>query len=696
MQTPGAEAQNPFDAISELPYRLPPFERIENAHYGPAFERGMSEQLAEVEAIATDPEPPTFENTLVALERSGQLLQRVAAVFFNQASSDADDEIQAIQAEISPKLAAHSDAIHLDGRLFARIEALLPSAGDLDPESRRLLERYHLDFVRAGAGLTDEQQARLREINEELSALQTAFQNKLLNDTNATAVLVDDAAELDGLAADAVTAAAETARERGLDGQYVITLGLPSGQPVLTALTNRALRERIHRASISRGAHGDENDTLPTAVRIATLRAERAALFGHPDHATYVFEDSTAKTPAAVHDMLGKLTPAAVANAHAEAAKLQAAIGDEFELRAWDWAHYSDQVRHRTYDIDAAQLRPYFELDRVLRDGVFYAAGKLYGLSFTERTDLVGYHPDARVFEVFDEDGSGLGLFVGDFFTRDSKRGGAWMNSFVEQSELLGTKPVVVNNLNIVKPPAGEPALLTFDEVNTMFHEFGHALHGLFSDVTYPTFSGTSVPRDFVEFPSQVNEMWAVWPEVLANYAVHHETGEPLPPGADPAAARLAALGRGLRDDGVPGGDAARPRVARDRAGHGRRGPAGVRGGRTRAGRRRAGVGAAALPDVVLRARLLRRLQRGLLLLHLERGPRRRHASSGSRTTAACCAPTATTSAASCCRAAAASTRCWRSATSAAATRRSSRCWSAAASASSNSPSRPPRNDHVH
>ncbi|SDU63023.1 M3 family metallopeptidase [Jiangella alkaliphila] len=529
MQTPGAEAQNPFDAISELPYRLPPFERIENAHYGPAFERGMSEQLAEVEAIATDPEPPTFENTLVALERSGQLLQRVAAVFFNQASSDADDEIQAIQAEISPKLAAHSDAIHLDGRLFARIEALLPSAGDLDPESRRLVERYHLDFVRAGAGLTDGQQARLREINEELSALQTAFQNKLLNDTNATAVLVDDAAELDGLAADAVTAAAETARERGLDGQYVITLGLPSGQPVLTSLTNRALRERIHRASISRGAHGDENDTLPTAARIATLRAERAALFGHPDHATYVLEDSTAKTPAAVHDMLGKLTPAAVANAHAEAAKLQAAIGDEFELQAWDWAHYSDQVRRQTYDIDAAQLRPYFELDRVLRDGVFYAAGKLYGLSFTERTDLVAYHPDARVFEVFDEDGSGLGLFVGDFFTRDSKRGGAWMNSFVEQSELLGTKPVVINNLNIVKPPAGEPALLTFDEVNTMFHEFGHALHGLFSDVTYPTFSGTNVLRDFVEFPSQVNEMWAVWPEVLANYAVHHETGEPLP-----------------------------------------------------------------------------------------------------------------------------------------------------------------------
>ncbi|SDT34273.1 M3 family metallopeptidase [Jiangella sp. DSM 45060] len=528
MQNP-AEEQNPFDTISELPYRLPPFDRIENAHYRPAFERGMSDQRAEVEAIATDPEPPTFENTVVALERSGQLLQRVAAVFFNQASSDSDDEIQAIQAEVSPKLAAHSDAIHLDGRLFARIDALLASADDLDAESRRLLERTHLAFVRAGAGLSAEQQERLRAVNEELSGLETAFQNKLLADTNASAVVVDDAAQLAGLSADAVTAAAETARERGLDGKYVITLVLPSGQPVLTSLTDRGLRERIHRASVGRGANGNEHDTRETAARIATLRAERAALFGHPDHATYVLEDRTAKTPAAVHDMLGKLTPAAVANAHAEAAQLQAAIGDEFELRAWDWAHYSDQVRRATYDIDAAELRPYFELNRVLRDGVFFAAEKLYGLTFTERDDLVAHHPDARVFEVFNADGSGLGLFIGDFFTRDSKRGGAWMNSFVDQSALQGTQAVVVNNLNIVKPPAGELALLTFDEVNTMFHEFGHALHGLFSDVTYPTFSGTHVLRDFVEFPSQVNEMWAVWPEVLANYAVHHETGAPLP-----------------------------------------------------------------------------------------------------------------------------------------------------------------------
>ncbi|TDE10623.1 M3 family metallopeptidase [Jiangella asiatica] len=520
--------ENPFFAASDLPYQLPPFERIRTEHYRPAFDRGMADHLAEVEAIATNAEPPTFENTIVALERSGQILQRVSAVFFNQTSSHTDSAIQTIQSEVSPRLAAHSDAIHLDARLYARVAALLDDADRLDPESRRLLERYHLDFVRAGAGLSEEQQTRLREINAELSALSTKFENDLLDDTNASAVVVDDVAELDGLSDGAIAAAAETAKERGLEGKYVITLVLPTGQPPLASLTNRSLRERLFRASIQRGAHGDEHDTSATASRIASLRAERAALFGHPDHATYVLEDRTAKTPAAVHDMLGKLTPTAVANAHAEAAKLQAAIGDEFELRAWDWSFYSEKVRRATYDIDAAELRPYFELERVLRDGVFYAASKLYGLSFTERPDLVAYHPDARVFEVADEDGSEIGLYIGDFFTRDSKRGGAWMNSLVDQSTLMGTKPVVLNNLNVVKPPAGEPALLTFDEVTTLFHEFGHALHALFSQVTYPKFSGTSVLRDFVEFPSQVNEMWSVWPEVLANYARHHVTGEPL------------------------------------------------------------------------------------------------------------------------------------------------------------------------
>ncbi|NEE03408.1 M3 family metallopeptidase [Phytoactinopolyspora halotolerans] len=521
-------SENPFLSPSDLPYQLPPFERIDESHYRPAFERGMAEQRAEIDEIVANPDAPTFENTIVALERTGETLRRVSAVFFNQASADANDTIQEIQGEIAPKLAAHEDAIYLNAELYARVKAVYDADPDLDPESRRLLERYHLDFVRAGAALRPQQQERLREINEELSALSTTFQNKLLADTNASAVVVDDESQLAGLSPDAVAAAAEAARERDLPGSYVLTLILPSNQPVLSSLTDRPLRERIHVASIQRGANANEHNTAETVARIVALRAERAALLGHPHHAAYVLEDSTAGSPAAVHEMLDKLTPAAVANAHAEAAALQESIGDEFQLEPWDWSFYSERVKQAKYQVDAAALRPYFELERVLHDGVFYAANRLYGLSFAERTDLVGYHPEARVFEVTDADGSGVGLFIGDFYTRDSKRGGAWMNSFVDQSALLDTKPVVINNLNISRPPAGEPTLLTFDEVTTLFHEFGHALHGLLSDVRYPKFSGTSVQRDFVEFPSQVNEMWAVWPEVLANYARHYQTGEPL------------------------------------------------------------------------------------------------------------------------------------------------------------------------
>jgi peptidyl-dipeptidase Dcp len=523
-------ADNPFLVASDLPYQLPPFERIDDSHYRPAFEQGMAEQRAEIEAIATDPQPPTFDNTVVAMERSGHVLRRVSAVFFNQANSHTNSEIQTIQADISATLAAHRDAIYLNPRLFARLSALVDGNDELDTESRRLLERYYLDFVRAGAALNHEQQIRLRQINEELSVLGATFQNYLLEDTNASAIVVDDVHELDGLAGDAIAAAAQAARDRGLDGQYVITLGLPSTQPALAWLTNRELRERIHHASVRRGSQGNAHDTSTIVTRITALRAERAHLFGHRNHASYVLDDSTAKTPTAVHDMLSKLTPAAVSNANSEAAILQAAIGNEFQLRAWDWSFYSEMVRRTRYHIDSAELRPYFELDSVLHDGLFFAANKLYGVTLIQRQDLKGYHPDVRVFEVFDEDGSILGLFLVDFFTRDSKRGGAWMNSLVDQSTLMGTKPVVVNNHNISRPPEGEPVLLTFDEVMTMFHEFGHALHGLFSDVTYPTFSGTNVLRDFVEFPSQVNEMWALWPEVLSNYAKHHTTGQPLPP----------------------------------------------------------------------------------------------------------------------------------------------------------------------
>lgn len=514
-------SENPFFAPSALPYGLPPFAEIREEHYVPAFERGMAEQLAEVEAIAGDTEAPTFDNTVAALERSGQVLTRVSAVFFNQSSSDTNPTVQEIQKQIIPKLTQHGDAIHLNRPLFARIKQISPDG--LDAEQAWLLERYVTDFVRAGAELGAGDQERLKALNEELSTLSTRFEQNLLAHTNASAVIVDDVAQLDGLSDDSVKAAAETAKSRGLPGKYVIPLVLPTGQPGLAELTDRALRERIHRASIQRGV--PDNEEL--IVRIATLRAERAKLLGYPTHAAYVVADQTAPTTEAVTEMLGKLTPPAVANAHREADELREQAGHDLE--PWDWSFYAEKVLKERYAIDGRQMRPYFELDRVLRDGVFHAATLLYGITFTERPDLVGYHPDVRVFEVFNEDGSQLGLFLGDYYARPSKRGGAWMNSLVKQSTLEGTRPVVVNNLNIAKPPAGEPTLMTFEEVNTMFHEFGHALHGLFSEVHYPRFSGTAVPRDFVEYPSQVNEMWAVWPSVLANYARHWQTGDPMP-----------------------------------------------------------------------------------------------------------------------------------------------------------------------
>ncbi|PRX44960.1 peptidyl-dipeptidase Dcp [Prauserella shujinwangii] len=526
---------NPLLHPSELPHGLPPFDRIADEHFAPAFEAGIAEHAAEVERIATDPDEPTFDNTVVALERSGSLLKRVASVFFNLAASHTNDTLRALHADIAPKLTAHHDAIHLDPRLFARIEKLYDQrdALGLDAESAWLLRRYHLDFQRAGAGLPEADQRRLRELNEELSALSTRFQDNLLADTNDLAVVVSDANELAGLSDDAIAAAAEAATARGEDGKYLLKLGLPTPQPVLASLENRELRRRVFEAAAARCARDNQHDNREVLVRIATLRAERAALLGHPHHAAYVIEDETARTAEAANDLLNRLAPVAVVNAQAEGVDLQQEIeaaGEDFTLAPWDWAYYAERVRRRRYDFDDAELRPYFELDSVLRDGVFFAAHRLYGLTFTERHDLPTYHPDVRVFEVTDSDGSPLGLFLGDYYARDSKRGGAWMNNYVDQSHLLGESPVVVNNLNITKPPEGEPTLLTYDEVITAFHEFGHALHGLLSDVRYPSLSGANVPRDFVEFPSQVNEMWALWPEVLANYARHHRTGEPLPP----------------------------------------------------------------------------------------------------------------------------------------------------------------------
>lgn len=526
---------NPLLEPSDLPYGLPPFDRITDEHFAPAFEAAMAEHAAEIERIAEAQESATFDNTIVALERSGRSLHRVSSVFFNLVASHSNDTLRRVHADIAPRLASHADGIHLNPALFARIEKLYARRDELglDAESAWLLRRYYLDFQRAGAALTAPEQRELRELNEELSSLSTRFQDNLLSDTGELAVLVSDPAELAGLSQAAVAAAAQAAGERGQQGKYLLRLVLPTNQPVLASLENRTLRERVYRASTARGNRGNEYDNTEVLARIAILRARRAALLGHPHHAAYVIEDQTARTVEAVTGLLNRLAPVAVANAREEAAELGRQIaesGADFELRPWDWAFYAEQVRSRRFEIDDAELREYFELERVLRDGVFYAANRLYGLTFTERHDLPTYHADVRVFEVFDADGEPLGLFLGDYYARDSKRGGAWMNTFGDQSRLLGDRPIVVNNLNLVKPVEGEPTLLSYDEVTTAFHEFGHALHALLSDVEYPRFSGTSVPRDFVEFPSQVNEMWALWPEVLHNYARHHRTGEPLPP----------------------------------------------------------------------------------------------------------------------------------------------------------------------
>lgn len=527
---------NPFARPSGLPFRLPDFAAIQQEHYAPALLAGMAEQRAEIERIATDPEPATVENTLVAIERSGRLLSRAAAAFFNQVGSDSTPELEAVEAEIAPQLAAHHDAVYLDARLHARLEAIAADvdAGrtTLEPDTAWLLHTLRTEFRRSGIALADADQTRLRELNAEITSLETAFGRTLLAAQNAAAVLVTDVAELDGLAPDAIAAAREAAVGRGHEQGYLIELILPTQQPVLASLTDRAVRERVHRASVTRGT-GGEHDTRATLLRLARLRAERARLLGYAHHAAYVADDACARTTDAVDSLLGRLAPAAVANARAEAADLQAALEADVPgatLEAWDWSFYAERVRKDRYALDDALLRPYLELDRVLQDGVFRAAGALYGLTFTERADLVGYHPDVRVWEVADERGTEpIGLFLGDFYTRASKRGGAWMNNLVDQSALLGERAVVVNNLNLNKPPAGEPSLLTWDEVITLFHEFGHALHGLFSDVRYPSQSGTDVPRDFVEYPSQVNEMWAWEPSVLRAYAVHHVTGEPLP-----------------------------------------------------------------------------------------------------------------------------------------------------------------------
>jgi peptidyl-dipeptidase Dcp len=533
-QAPAAPAANPFFAASPLPLHYPQFDRIKDSDFAPAFDAGMAEQLREVDVIANSLKAPTFENTIVALERSGLVLDRATTVFFNLVGADTNDERNRLRQEYSTKFSAHDDAINLNGKLFARIDALYQKRAELklDAEGQRLVERYYKDFVRAGAKLSDADKAKLKQMNAELAGLNSRFSQNVLDEVNAAAVVVTDVKELDGLTPAQIAGAADEARSRGMEGKYVLTLLNTTGQPQESELTNRALRQRLHEASIARGSQGGKYDNREIVSRTMQLRAERAKLLGFPNYAAYNLENQTAATPEAVNRMLGQLAPAAVANARREAADLQAVIDKEgggFQLAPWDWAYYTEKVRAAKYAFDESQLKPYLELTNVYENGVFFAANQLYGLTFKRRTDLPVYHPDVRVYDVFDANGKPLALFIADVYARKSKRGGAWMSSYVSQSKLTGHKAVVANHLNIPKPPAGEPTLLTWAEVTTAFHEFGHALHGMFSNVTYPYFSGTRVPRDFVEYPSQVNEMWAAWPAILKNYAKHYKTGEPIP-----------------------------------------------------------------------------------------------------------------------------------------------------------------------
>jgi peptidyl-dipeptidase Dcp len=525
---------NPFFSESTLPFHLPPFDRIKDSDYTPAFERGMADQLKEDDAIAANPDKPTFDNTIVAMERSGRILARVSSVFFNLKDANGDAEMRKIDTAMAPRLSAHNDAIYLNAALFARVQAVFDqrSALSLDPESLRLLERYHRDFVRAGARLSDADKSHLRDLNAQIASLESTFRQNVLAEKNASSIVVHDRAELAGLSDSEIASLQQAAVEEKKPGEYVIRIVNTTGQPDLASLENRALRERIMEKSLGRGSSGGPFDNQATVVQLARKRAERATLLGYESHAAYQVEIGTARTVAAVDELLGKLVPPAVAKAKREAADMQAVIDQDhggFQLASWDWDFYSEKVRTARYSFDESQLKPYFELNRVLVDGVFFAAHQLYGITFKERHDLPVYQPDVRVFEVYDKDGSPLAILLEDFYARPSKIGGAWMNEYVSQSGLFGDSPVVGNHHNIPKPAPGEPTLLTFDEVTTLFHEFGHGLHGMFSHVKYPLFAGTNVARDFVEYPSQVNEMWAAWPEVVRNYAKHYKTGEPMP-----------------------------------------------------------------------------------------------------------------------------------------------------------------------
>ncbi len=537
--TAPAFAAGPFDGPSSLPYQAPRFDIIKDADYQPAFELGMRQQLAEMEAISGNKAEPSFENTIAAMERSGRMLERVNNAFFGVVQANTNPALDKVQTVEAPKLAAHTDAIYLNEILFARVKALYDKRASLklDSEALQVLTLYYRQFVHAGANLSPADKERLKAINKRDASLETSFQQKLVAAAKKGALVVDNKDQLKGLSEAEIAAAAEAAKSRGLKGKYVIPLQNTTQQPLLTSLQDRVVREKLFQQSWMRAERGDTNDTRAIIVELAHLRAEKARLLGYPNYAAYVLYDQMAQTPEAVQKFIGQLVPPTRAKAAEEAKLIQAAIdkeaidkkGPHFDLKPWDWQRYAEKVRKERYDLDEESLKPYFELNKVLKDGVFYAATRLYGITFKQRKDIPVYHPDVMVYEVFEQDGRPLGLMYFDYFKRDNKTGGAWMSNFVNQSKLNGTKPVIYNVANLPKPAPGQPALISFDDVTTMFHEFGHALHGLFADQTYPLVSGTNVARDFVEFPSQFNEHWALYPDVLKHYAVHYKTAAPIP-----------------------------------------------------------------------------------------------------------------------------------------------------------------------
>jgi peptidyl-dipeptidase Dcp len=525
---------NPFAAASTLPYQAPRFDVIKDGDYQPGFDAGMREQITEIQSIANNPAAPTFDNTIAAMERSGRMLDRVSNTFFGVVQANTNPVLDKVQTIEAPKLAAHTDAIFLDAKLFQRVKTLYDGRAGLklEPEALQVLTLYYRQFVHAGALLSDKDKTALKALNKEDASLETQFQQELIAAAKAGALVLDDKAQLSGLSDGEIAGTVEAAKDRKLKGKYVIVLQNTTQQPLLTSLADRAVREKLFNNSWTRAEKGDANDTRAIISRLAVIRAQKAKLLGYPNYAAYVLYDQMADTPEKVEKFLGQLVSPTRAKAADEARLIQAAIdkdGKHFELKPWDWQRYGERVRKERYDLDENALKPYFEIHKVLTDGVFYAANKLYGLTFKERHDIPVYQPDVMVYEVFDSDGSSLGLMYFDYYKRDNKNGGAWMSNFVEQSKLLGTKPVIYNVANFTKPAPGQPALINFDDVTTMFHEFGHALHGLFASQTYPLVSGTNVARDFVEFPSQFNEHWALYPEVLKHYAVDGKSGTPIP-----------------------------------------------------------------------------------------------------------------------------------------------------------------------